>query len=77
MNEQLVLHVGGMTCGGCENRVEKVLGRLDGVRSATADHRAGHVRVLVDPARTPVDAVVEAIRTAGYDVAASTAEEDR
>lgn len=77
MTEQLVLHVGGMTCGGCENRVEKVLGRLDGVRSATADHRLGQVRVLVDPARTPVDAVVEAIRTAGYDVAASTAEEDR
>ncbi len=77
MSEQLVLHVRGMTCGGCENRVEKVLGRLDGVRSATADHRAGHVRVLVDPARTPVDAVVEAITTAGYDVVPPAGEQDR
>ena len=77
MTEQLVVQVGGMTCGGCEHRIEKVLGRLDGVRSATADHRAGQVRILVDPDRTPVDTVVEAIRTAGYHVAASTGEEDR
>lgn len=77
MTEQLVLHVEGMTCGGCENRVEIVLGRLDGVRSATADHRAGQVRVLVDPARTPVSALVEAIATAGYDVAPTTGEDDR
>ena len=77
MTEQLVLHVGGMTCGGCENRVEKVLGRLDGVRSATADHRAGRVRILVDPTRTSVGAVVEAITTAGYDVAPPTGEQDR
>ncbi|MBW3607756.1 MAG: heavy-metal-associated domain-containing protein [Actinobacteria bacterium] len=66
-----------MTCGGCERRVEKVLGRLDGVRSATADHGAGQVRIVVDPARTSVGAVVDAITTAGYDVALPTGEEDR
>ena len=77
MTEQLVLNVEGMTCGGCESRVENVLGRLDGVRSATADHRAGRVRILVDPARTPVAAVVEAITTAGYDVAPPTGDEHR
>ena len=77
MTEQLILHVRGMTCGGCERRVETVLGRLDGVRSATADHRAGQVRMLVDSAQTPVSALVEAITTAGYDVAPPTGEDDR
>lgn len=77
MTEQLMLHVRGMTCGGCENRVEKVLARLDGVRSATADHRAGRVRLLVDPARTSVDELVEAITTAGYDVAPPSGEDPR
>jgi hypothetical protein len=40
MIEQLLLQVGGMTCTGCERRVQKVLGRLDGVRRGTADRGA-------------------------------------
>ncbi|MBW3579760.1 MAG: cation transporter [Actinobacteria bacterium] len=68
MTEQLVLQVGGMTCTGCEARVGKVLGRLDGVRSATADHQAGEVRVLFDSAQTSAQCIGTAITRAGYQI---------
>ena len=69
MTEELVLKVGGMTCTGCEARVGKVLDRLDGVRSAIADHQAGEVRVLFDPAQNSVESIGDAITGAGYEVA--------
>lgn len=68
MNSELVLQVGGMTCTGCESRVRKVLGRLDGVRSATADHRSGEVRLLFDPDQTSPDDIGASITKAGFEV---------
>ncbi len=66
--EQLVLKVGGMTCTACENRIRCALGKLEGVRQARADHQAGEVRVVVDPAKTPETAVRACITDAGYEV---------
>ncbi|MBW3610489.1 MAG: cation transporter [Actinobacteria bacterium] len=68
MTNQLVLQVGGMTCTGCEVRVGKVLGRLDGVRTAAADHQAGEVRVLFDSDQTSPASIGAAITAAGYQV---------
>ena len=68
MHEQLVLRVGGMDCSGCEARVGKVLGRLDGVRQATADHRSGEVRVLFDQGQTSAESIGAAITGAGYEI---------
>lgn len=68
MTENLTLQVEGMTCTGCEQRVGKVLRRLDGVREATADHRTGQVRVRFDPAMIDRAALEARIDTAGYQV---------
>lgn len=68
MTEQLLLHVGGMTCTGCEARVSTVLGRLDGVRQASADHQTGEVRVLLDPDRTSAASIGDVITGAGYEI---------
>lgn len=68
MNKELLLEVGGMTCTGCEARVGKVLGRLDGVRTTTADHTAGEVRVVFDPDETSPASIAAAITGAGYEV---------
>jgi copper chaperone len=68
MTEQILLQVGGMTCTGCEVRLQKVLGRLDGVRGATADHRAGDVQVLFDREQTSPQAIYAAITEAGYEI---------
>ena len=39
-----------MECEGCESRLAAALKRVDGVGEASADHSAGTVRVLFDPA---------------------------
>ena len=67
--EQLELRVRGMTCGACEQRIQKALARVDGVAQSAADHRGARVRVMFDPARTPASAVRACIERAGYAVA--------
>ncbi len=49
--ETLRIAVAGMSCGGCEERLESALSRIDGVRSVSADHLGGSVKVLFDPLR--------------------------
>ncbi|MFD4628874.1 heavy metal translocating P-type ATPase [Streptomyces sp. NPDC058284] len=56
--------VGGMTCAACVNRVEKRLGRLDGV-SATVNLATGLARVSHPPHVTPDD-LIAAVERAGY-----------
>ena len=67
--EQLELHVNGMTCGACEQRIQRALAQVDGVVRSTADHRAARVKVLFDPARTSPEVVQARIKQAGYEVA--------
>ena len=62
------LNVYGMTCRACEQRIEKALGRLDGVVQSAADHRGANVRVMFDPARTSENDVRSCIVRAGFTV---------
>jgi Cu+-exporting ATPase len=56
-----------MTCAACVARVEKALGRIDGV---TATVSLATERARVDaPAGVDDDALIEAVRSAGYDAA--------
>ena len=66
--EQLELHVTGMTCTACEQRIQRALAQVDGVVRGTADHRAAQVKVVFDPARTSAEAVQTRIKQAGYEV---------
>jgi copper chaperone CopZ len=66
--EHLELRVNGMTCTGCEQRIERALAQIDGVVRSDADHRAAQVRVVFDPARTLAQAVEARIEQAGYEV---------
>ncbi len=68
MAENVVLHVEGMTCTGCEQRIGTVVRRVDGVRDVQADHISGQVVVRLDPLETDRAAVVERIEQAGYRV---------
>ncbi|MEV7770088.1 heavy metal translocating P-type ATPase [Kitasatospora sp. NPDC086791] len=58
------LTVGGMTCAACVGRVEKRLGRIDGV-TAGVNLATGRARVL-HPAGVPVAELVAAVERAGY-----------
>jgi Cu+-exporting ATPase len=66
--EQLELHVTGMTCHACEQRIERALAQVDGVVRSTADHRGARVKVVFDPARTSAESVERRIAQAGYEV---------
>lgn len=67
MAERMVLRVQGMTCGGCEQRLANAIRRVDGVRSAAADHAAGSLEVELGPGADR-DAVAARVAEAGYTV---------
>lgn len=55
-DEQVNLHIEGMTCAGCAVGVESAFLFLPGVRSAKVDWRTGEARVFIDPTRlAPVE----------------------
>ena len=68
--EHLTLTVTGMTCGGCENAVKRVVSSIAGVSSVTASHRDNRVVVDYDPVKADINRISDAIRNAGYTVAA-------
>ena len=65
--DELVLTVTGMDCRACEERVERTVGKLAGVRRVSADHAANRVKVVVDAAGTET-AVRSCITAAGFEV---------
>ncbi len=67
--EQMELRVNGMTCGACEQRIQRALAQVEGVVRSAADHRAARVKVVFDPARASAQAVRARIEQAGYEVA--------
>lgn len=67
MSEERTLKVRGMTCGGCEASVVRVLTALPGVTGATASHATGEVRVTTSGPGAPSDAeLAAAIARAGF-----------
>jgi copper chaperone len=69
MADTLQLKVTGMTCGGCENAVTRVLQQVDGVEEVTASHSAGLVGVQFDANKVTPAVLREKIEALGYDVA--------
>ena len=60
----LDLAIGGMTCASCAARVERKLGKLDGV-SATVNYATERARVTA-PSGTGTEVLVAAVESAGY-----------
>lgn len=65
--ESLTLPVLGMTCAACQHHVEEALTSTAGVTSARVDLMAHRASVVFDPRMAAPDALVAAIRSAGYD----------
>ncbi|MCI1436893.1 MAG: cadmium-translocating P-type ATPase [Acetobacter indonesiensis] len=73
MGQSVQFAVGGMTCAGCAARIEKVLGRLDGVQ-ATVNFATQRVQATVQDGGASVADVVEAVRKTGFTVETQTAD---
>lgn len=56
----------GIHCVGCEQRIQTVLGRVEGVRRVRADHRAQTVTVAYDLRRLDGQQVAAELARIGY-----------
>jgi len=63
--DRLELPIEGMTCASCATRVERKLNKLDGV-SATVNYATERASVSFDGASLDPEALVGAVRAAGY-----------
>jgi P-type Cu+ transporter len=63
----VTIPVGGMTCAACSSRVQRALGRVEGVSGASVNLMLHNATVAYDPTRVTAEALVEAIRDTGYE----------
>lgn len=61
------LFVTGMTCGGCADTVARALHAVDGVIAADVSLDSSTATIQLDPKRTSVEALAQAVQRAGYD----------
>jgi copper chaperone CopZ len=66
------LNIIGMHCDGCVQIVKTVIEQQPGVRGCSVSLEVHEARVAHDAAESSSDAIVEAIRKAGYTAISST-----
>lgn len=64
---ETVMHIEGMMCPHCENRVKKTLEAIDGVTEAVVSHEKGEALIKYS-AEIPFDTFKNAVESQGYDV---------
>ncbi len=65
-NSRSTLRVAGMTCAGCETKIERILSRLNGVSEARGNFGAGTVTVSWDSSAVNTHDMAVALEKAGY-----------
>jgi Cu+-exporting ATPase len=65
-SKRVVMPIQGMTCASCSARIEKVVGRLDGVREVSVNLATEKADILYEPSRVRLSAIKKAITDAGY-----------
>ncbi|MDR1535453.1 MAG: heavy metal translocating P-type ATPase [Planctomycetota bacterium] len=63
---EAIIAVGGMSCAACAARIEKVLGRLDGVAAVSVNFASEKAKVSYDKAKIRLSDLKQAIEKAGY-----------
>ena len=66
MNETTI-KITGMSCSGCENRVQNALKNIDGVEEVEADHTTGTVKITAKD-EVSEDAIKEKITDLGFEI---------
>ena len=59
-------HVTGMTCGGCEVGVRRVVKKLDGVEEVEASYKEETAVITYQPEKVTPAQIIEAIQSLGY-----------
>jgi len=63
-------------CSGCKTKIEKALKKIDGVESASLDLPSKVVAVKFNSEKTNIDALIAAIKKAGYEAAVYSEKEN-
>ena len=73
VSRELPLAIEGMTCSGCVVRLEESLRSTHGVLDAVVNLSLERAAVVIDDESTDLDHVMQAVRGAGFEVAAKYA----
>jgi Cu+-exporting ATPase len=77
----VTIPIGGMTCAACAQRLEKVIGKLDGVTNVSVNLATEKAAVIYEPKKVRVSVMKNAIEKSGYKaleiVGSDAADEDR
>jgi uncharacterized protein len=71
------ISIEGMTCSGCENRIENGLKKIEGVESVKASTVDSAAEVVYDPSRTGTDKFRETVEKLGYKIKDDKASEKK
>lgn len=66
-----VLRAEGFSCPSCVSKIEKRVGRLDGVENVKVHFASGRVEIDHDETKVSVDDLIAAVAKAGYTSKAS------
>jgi Cu+-exporting ATPase len=66
MTKHVTIPIEGMTCASCSARIEKVVGRLDGIAKVSVNLATEKADVLYDPQKVRLSAIKKSIADAGY-----------
>jgi Cu+-exporting ATPase len=72
--KQVHLQITGMTCAACSARIEKVLGKMEGVKEANVNLATETSAIEYDPALVSANDLKEKIEKIGYGVATKVSE---
>ncbi len=70
-NTTTMLRAEGFTCPSCVSKIEKRVGRLDGVSDVTVHFNTSRIEVDHDPDVVGVPAIIDEVAKAGYVAKAS------
>ncbi|MFB8387205.1 heavy-metal-associated domain-containing protein [Microbacterium sp. NPDC055910] len=66
-----LLRAEGFSCPSCVTKIEKQIGRLDGVENVTVHFASGRVEIDHDETKSTVEDLIAAVDKAGYTSKAS------
>lgn len=68
-NNKIEIRISGMSCTGCENRVENVLKNVENVESVNANYNTGIVEIGINNIKDlDIDMIKETLEDLGYDI---------
>ena len=68
-NNKIEIRISGMSCTGCENRVENVLKNIKNVESVNANYNTGIVEIETNNIKDlDIDMIKETLEDLSYDI---------